>query len=81
MASELLSQVIGTIEGRRLRPLQAIARASRAELYIALGEPERALVEIEQSITIATEFDGVRIVERAEDLRRKMDEPATLNVR
>ena len=81
MASELLSRVIRTIEGRRLRPLQAIASTSRAELYIALGEPERALVEIEQSITIATEFDGVRIVERAEDLRRKMDEPATLNVR
>ena len=81
IASELLSQVIATIERRRLRPLQSIAHASSAELYIALGKPDRALVEIEKSITIASEFDGVRIVEHAEHLRRKIDETATLNVR
>ncbi|GMR23353.1 MAG: hypothetical protein BMS9Abin37_1773 [Acidobacteriota bacterium] len=70
LADELLAEVIRTTERSRLRPLLSEALVTRSRVSFALGEPQRALQEIEEAIGLATEFDGRRFMKEAVRFRR-----------
>ena len=72
-ADELVAEVIRTTERSRLRPLLSEAFLTGSQVSAALGEPQRALEQIEKAHGLATEFDGRRFMNEAEQFRRLID--------
>ena len=80
LADELLAEVIRATERSRLRPLLCEALVTRSLVSFALGEPQRALQEIEKATGLATEFDGRRFIGEAERSRQLIDVANTANI-
>ena len=81
LADELLAEVIRATERSRLRPLLCEALVTRSQVSFALGEPQRALQQIETANSLAAEFDGRRFMSEAEQFRRLIDANASNTLR
>jgi serine/threonine protein kinase/tetratricopeptide (TPR) repeat protein len=75
-AEELLTEVVGAAARRRLRPIQSESLGILAELYFSRGDSPQALAAARDSIRLGKEFDGVRLIERSERIRHRIEAAA-----
>ncbi len=68
-----LTDVIKESKRKRLRPLEAEACLVLAETYLRSSDAGQAETMIARAVSLASEFDGARILGAAERLRAQID--------